>query len=140
MPIYWKHDFELGHELIDKQHMRMVSLYNTLEETFYVQKNPIAVQSVFENLRDYIQYHMNMEEIIKNNIGIIEAENHYISHQILLRKIQKCYSRKTLSDEKFFKEVLEYFQGCLIDHLYLEKQNGFIHKSSGYGNSENYRI
>lgn len=78
--VKWPSVFDIGIPEIDKQHKRLVELINL---AFYNIKNnssKMDILVIFNELQDYVRFHLRYEESFMSQIGYPEFEDHKIFH------------------------------------------------------------
>lgn len=63
----WNENFDTGIEEIDEQHKNLVHILNRLAAHFANLSKPITLNTIFDELTDYADYHFTTEETIWND-------------------------------------------------------------------------
>ena len=115
--ITWKRRFDTGIKEIDKQHRKIVEILNKL---FSLKdgENPRQINSVFEDLRNYIVEHFRAEEAYMETHGYAGLEQQKREHGAFIDKL--CdYQKKFLKHDSFttinvFNFVWDWFSGHIL--------------------------
>lgn len=111
----WSQNFETGIELIDNQHKELVSILNQLANTI-VNDDEVEVDSVFEKLSAYTEYHFSEEEKIWSKYFPDGSwiDSHRSSHASFLPKAMQI---KEKASDRPWQEVTEQIIQFLIRWL-----------------------
>ncbi|MDH4200599.1 MAG: bacteriohemerythrin [Spirochaetia bacterium] len=120
MYLEWKSSYELGIDKVDKQHMRLVALINRLDESHRDDKGRDTVETVFQGLMDYCNYHFVVEEMVMKNHGYREYDNHKIKHGLFIEKIKTYKSEYLKGDITSLLKTIDYLNSWLIEHIMVE--------------------
>lgn len=75
----WNNNLEIGIELIDEQHKKLVQILNRLAAHLANRSHSVALNAIFDELADYADYHFESEEKIwRDCFG--EADNCLAQH------------------------------------------------------------
>lgn len=81
MVIEWREEWELKHDIIDKQHMKLVSIINKISyET-------VPIQEIVEELIEYAAVHFSDEESLMIRYGYPEFQKHQKEHRLFKESI-----------------------------------------------------
>ncbi|TLS65643.1 bacteriohemerythrin [Mariprofundus erugo] len=116
----WDTNFETGIEHIDKQHKRLVDILNRLAAHLANRSHPSTLNSYFDELADYADYHFQSEEqvwekYLPNDIWLTEhQESHgsFIEHVVALRQEE---GEKPLDD--VLQDIITYLSKWLAYHI-----------------------
>lgn len=114
----WNKNLELGIEIIDEQHKKLVSLLNQLAIHISVGTSHLELDNLFKELTDYADYHFKTEEAIweknlKNDISVV---NHHDDHSSFVEKIMIIYN-KSSSNANVIEELLKFLITWLALHI-----------------------
>lgn len=112
----WDENFNTGLELIDRQHQKLVKIINELAEKLAFSSQKIDLDTIFNDLIEYTNYHFDSEEAIWHKYlkGHETEERHKKNHTEFMEKV------KTLIDqqhEKSVQEITEHTLGFLVEWL-----------------------
>lgn len=119
--IKWSNEFEIGINVIDAQHRRIVSYINTLADVEgKVDRQAIAV--VIDALVDYTYSHFAFEEALMEEADYEYLSVHQQTHDAFTRRISDLHQR--FKDGKdVSSELGELLQTWLIDHIQSDDQS-----------------
>ena len=89
--IQWLGEYNIGLELIDTQHQKLVEILNNLNE-IKKEKNIESLIRVFHDLICYSRIHFFDEEEIMKKINYPKYEEHKLEHKFFIDKLES-YSR-----------------------------------------------
>lgn len=84
----WRPAFEVGHEVIDRQHRRLFAIGNELINAIILRKPKDDIELTLDDLVNDIAEHFRTEEEILLALGRVVPELHLLSHQRLLAEIR----------------------------------------------------
>nr|WP_319555599.1 GGDEF domain-containing protein [uncultured Vibrio sp.] len=125
----WSHNFDTGIELIDSQHKELVSILNQLANTI-VYDNKVEVDSVFEKLAAYAEYHFSEEERIWKEY-FLEGnwlDSHQETHASFLPKIMEIKKNAShLTWQETTEQIVQFLIRWLAFHiLHDDKRMSFV--------------
>lgn len=84
----WRPAFEVGHEVIDRQHRRLFTIGNELINAIILRKPKDDIELTLDDLVNDIAEHFRTEEEILLALGRVVPELHLLTHQRLLAEIR----------------------------------------------------
>ncbi|MDJ0654469.1 MAG: bacteriohemerythrin [Xanthomonadales bacterium] len=115
----WSAEFELGIDVIDAQHRRIVDYINELCEVEDSAGDREVVSRVLHNLVDYTVSHFAFEEALLEEVDYATLAPHQRTHQSFIRRIDDLKSRFE-QGEWVVAELGGLLQTWLIDHIQSE--------------------
>ena len=117
--IEWSPVFELGLQLIDEQHRRLVDLTNKFGGL--LSKNEVdrpALEEVFVELLGYTEYHFREEEELMAKMGVDprHVELHEQQHRTFLNDVA-AFHREMPRDGDNARALFEYLMNWLVYHI-----------------------
>jgi hemerythrin len=114
---------------IDKQHQRLITLINQLDDAIHVGNDHDVLGAVLEELLDYTRTHFRYEENLLKTNGYPELEAHKAEHDSLTEKVvflgdyfKRGENLNTVQIMQFLKIWLEeHIMG--VDRTYAEYLN-----------------
>lgn len=91
--VMWHPSFEVGHELIDRQHRRLFSLGNQLINALMSRQSKGDIELMLSELVNEISEHFRSEEEIMASFDNPLSEEHKGIHSSLLVQITELHSR-----------------------------------------------
>jgi len=116
----WNKNFELGIDVIDEQHEKLVSLINKLANKLAAQSSEVQIHKVLNELVDYTIYHFTTEEAIWNQClsGDAMMLEHINTHQDFVDEINTVKKNmQNVSESNVSEKVLSYLTHWLVFHI-----------------------
>lgn len=118
--IQWQDSYKIGHDIIDKQHRKLVSMIADLQTAILEDKADEATSKTLKELVDYTQYHFRDEEKLMFEMGFADLEHHKYLHRQMLEQVIQI-----LTDIKSGKpfdapDLVTYLTHWLTDHIVAE--------------------
>ena len=120
-PIQWSQEFEIGINVIDAQHRRIVDYINELAEVDGQSSRP-AVAGVIDALLDYTYSHFAFEEALMEEAEYEFVAVHKNTHQAFTQRIDDLHQRFRDGDE-VAAELGELLKTWLIEHIQADDQS-----------------
>ena len=116
----WSEQLETHVQTIDEQHRVLVKLLNQLASYLTVETKKIQLETVFNELVDYAQYHFKTEEAIWQ--PCFEGDNwlqeHKKSHDSFLSQITSLqHQRASITIEEAVEDVVKFLISWLAYHI-----------------------
>ena len=115
--ITWGPKLEIGIEIIDGQHKRLVNLINKLDEAT---KEGRAVETVGETLKgliDYTHTHFTTEQELLKEHNYEDYKLHCREHRIFTDQIEIYRDRLDAGSLRISDDVMGYMRGWLLTHI-----------------------
>lgn len=119
MKIIWSAQYELGIEVIDNQHKRIVDYINALYDLELQGANKAATEDIFYNLIDYTYSHFEFEQALLNQAHYQEASLHQISHKTFCHQIDTLKNRFD-HGENVAAQLGSMLRNWLLQHILTE--------------------
>ena len=119
----WDDNFNTGIEKIDKQHKKLVNIINDLATQFTYSAEKINLNTIFDELLDYTDYHFNTEETIWNKYlaNTKSEKKHKIIHAKFIDTVKGLIdSQKEKSHYEVAKNTLGILVHWLVEHILVE--------------------
>ena len=119
-------------EEMDKQHMRLVELLNSVYELLKEGKKEEALELFKREILSYTEYHLSEEEKFMEKIGYPELDDHRKVHDMFRREICNLAPYIGKGDPKAFREALAHAWGWIYTHIAkTDKKYGIYAKEKG---------
>ena len=115
MPIRWTSELEIGINVIDSQHKRIVEYINKLEHA-QVNLNRAEVGEVLDELVDYTLSHFAFEEGLMEEAGYPFLKPHKRVHALFTRRVSD-YVQRFKMGENVTQELLHTLTAWLVNHI-----------------------
>ena len=137
MVVYWKKEWELGNELVDTQHKKLISIINKASE------KRVSIQDIVEELIEYAARHFADEEALMQKLGYEEGlEEHRREHNLfresLLDMSFDLIKAKDILEINTKALLLEKFCFLWFNNHFLETDKKFIDFINGGGANNKY--
>ena len=116
----WNKNFEVGVQLIDEQHQKLVELLNVLAGHLAHQSDAPTLNNVFNELAEYAIYHFQAEERIWHAYFPEDAweTKHKNDHRRFLATVTKIMAEKTSRPlDQVIEEILTFLTQWLAFHI-----------------------
>lgn len=85
--ILWSDTYCTGNTEIDRDHQRLVALFNTFSSAMNAGEGEALIESVLEDLADYVRYHFAREEALMVETGYPGYAAHKKMHDIFSAQV-----------------------------------------------------
>ena len=113
--IEWSSNLDIGIEVIDNQHKRIVEYINKLDDT-RGNHNMKEVGAVLDELVDYTLSHFTFEESLMEESGYPFVNAHKRVHQLFVKRVGE-YMQRFKMGEDITDELLNTLRAWLINHI-----------------------
>lgn len=111
----WTSELEIGIEVIDNQHRRIVDYINDLHDAS-ITKNREQIGHVIEQLIEYTLSHFAFEEELQEQAGYPFVKAHQKVHQLFARRVGEFQQRFELGED-VSEPLLTLLRTWLINHI-----------------------
>lgn len=114
----WRTEYEVGIEVLDTEHKRLVTIVNTLYHNMIPGMSDSCFTGMIQSLIDIAGLHFRHEEELWTDTGYPEADAHHRHHVELLRMIESY--RDVIADRKDPEQSLEnmrFLRAWVMDHI-----------------------
>lgn len=113
----WTDVLAIGLPAIDKQHTRLFAISNDLLNAIAQDEGKSALKEIFDQLKDYTQYHFKAEEAYMEKIGYPELSSHAAEHALLLVRVNTLW-RLLQNGELISPEGVSLFiNDWIVEHI-----------------------
>lgn len=114
----WTDDLNLGIDIIDSQHQRIVDYINEINVAIF-HEDVAMIFDVMERLKDYTMDHFAFEEQLMNQAGYVLLEAHQKVHRRFEDKISKLEESLVSGQDPFgvARRVRTSLMAWLIQHI-----------------------
>ncbi|MGM0376761.1 MAG: bacteriohemerythrin [Bacteroidota bacterium] len=117
MIIKWTEDLSVGHETLDKEHQKWISLLNDFYQGLMDGKSKDKLTVLVEGMLDYTKYHFANEEQYMKSIGYPDFDAHKEKHDFYIEKINEFYEKIKKDELILSLEVTNFLKTWLINHI-----------------------
>jgi hemerythrin len=116
MKIVWSSRYELGIEVIDNQHKRIVEYINLIHDLSESDTSKGTLDEVLHSLVDYTYSHFAFEEALMEEAGYPDIAEHQLTHQTFSRQIETLRQRFD-QGEQVASDLAQMLQHWLLNHI-----------------------
>lgn len=115
--IEWKKTYELGIQLIDDQHKKLVSIINDVFDAQKAGTGKEIIHNALKELVEYTEYHFNAEEdmLRQHKYGAIEC--HIEEHNSFAEQIQSFLNDSKSGNLVLSLKTIDYLKDWTINHI-----------------------
>ena len=118
--IEWNRKFDLGIDIIDRQHRTIADCYNRLADAGQTSDRR-AVERIIEGLIQYTVYHFDFEEAVLEQAGYRHLRAHQRIHGLFIRHLFD-FAERYQEGEEVTAELGEMLKTWLFKHI--EQEDG----------------
>jgi hemerythrin-like metal-binding protein len=115
--ITWGPKLEIGIEIIDSQHRRLVDLINELDEAIEGGRAGDVVGNTLQGLIDYTHTHFRTEQELLKKHDYEDFALHCREHRIFTDQIEIYQDRLNAGSLNLSGNVMSYMRGWLLTHI-----------------------
>jgi hemerythrin len=115
--INWTNDFSIGNIDIDRDHKKLLDIYNDLVDLIESNKNNEEFAEILSKMTDYTLNHFGKEETYMQKFGYPKFTEHRQYHSNFIEKVA-IYNFNLLSSNPLDpKEIIKFLVRWLIEHI-----------------------
>jgi len=121
--IDWNDSFSVHHEQIDKQHRKLIDLFNDLHETLLhgtIEESTEVRKQTLNSLVEYIDYHFSFEEEYLKEMGYAELNRHSQIHKNFSNKVITLQQDIISGNMVFTSSLIKLLRNWIVDHILKE--------------------
>ncbi|BHH84188.1 bacteriohemerythrin [Desulforhopalus sp. 52FAK] len=121
--IDWNDSFSVHHKEIDRQHKKLIDLYNELHETLLhgtIEESTEKRQQTLNSLVEYIDYHFSFEEEYLEELNYALLEKHCQSHKNFSSKVKTLQQDILSGNMVFTSSLIKLLRNWIVDHILKE--------------------
>ena len=115
--IEWNNKFSVQMKSIDKQHMRLIDLLNTLFKAMKDDKEFDILEDLINKLIDYTKYHFSTEETYFRKFNFELIEEHNKEHSIFINKLAEFKKDFNSKEQNIPSDILLFLRYWINDHI-----------------------
>lgn len=115
--ISWKRSFNLGIQVIDDQHKKLIDIINELYEAQKLGTSQLIINEVISKLEEYTKYHFDMEEEMQHANKYPEISNHKKEHQEFIDKLTLLKRDARNNNLLLSLKTVDYLKDWTINHI-----------------------
>lgn len=115
--IVWNQAFSIGNLHIDKEHARIIEIYNEMAENSKNGLDRRKFAEVLSAMFDYSLHHFRNEEAYMKLINYPDIEGHIAKHKAYILHVSKLNAGFMTSDPPEPKSVLSFLNDWWFNHI-----------------------
>jgi hemerythrin-like metal-binding protein len=115
--ILWNELYNIGIQIIDVQHKKLVDILNELYESFVDQTSGQKLNKILDELKDYTVYHFGVEEDLFIKFGYPHSESHLEEHQGFVKRIEEFNLELKEGKTKLTFQLMNFLKNWLLTHI-----------------------
>jgi hemerythrin len=142
--IFWTDQLNVGIDVIDNQHRRIVDYINLLEEAVHGDHSREDIAQLINDLVDYTISHFSFEESLQEEAAYPFIKAHQKVHSLFTRRVGE-YTERFEKGEDVSKNLHSMLVTWLLNHIkhddadygdavriYLSQQHDYVAKKKGF--------
>ena len=113
--VEWNESLELGVDIIDRQHRRLISIINETERAGRGENDSMSTAQLLNELLDYIVEHFSTEEELMRRYKYADYDNHKSVHDDVAKRLFD-WNTNTGSETESAKALLRYLGHWIEKH------------------------
>lgn len=122
MKIVWTSEYEIGIDVIDQQHRRIVDYINDVHAVLEHEAEPETVSDILLNLVDYTLSHFAFEEALMEEADYPDLTLHQMTHKTFEQQLDALTGRFQ-AGEMVADELADMLQDWLLKHIVTDDQS-----------------
>ncbi len=119
--IVWKDSrFSIGVDEIDRQHMRLIQIYNSLYDSHKNGDTFQAMREAIISIVDYARTHFQSEEQLMDEAGYPGLDDHRRLHKAFIKDISDILKRLKQGREVSIFKLLAFLREWVTTHIHEE--------------------
>lgn len=115
--ILWDTAYNIGNDVIDKQHRELIEYYNAAHEQMLSNKDTSNLgNDALIRMVDYCRYHFDAEEAYMEKIGFANLGEHKKIHGAFYSKMHG-FLEMDQEERMLTSQILKIFENWIIDHI-----------------------
>ncbi len=117
--LVWKSDYEVGYQVIDDQHKKLVELAGDLYDatTGSPDNYKASLDAVLKGLTDYTVYHFSTEEGFMDKLSYPDAASHKGAHKEFIAELESQAKNLDSGSIEDGVKFYEYIGSWLLNHI-----------------------
>lgn len=115
--IKWNDKYCVGIDQIDKQHLKLMFLLNTLYDAMLAGEEKDKLEPILTELVEYTKYHFKFEEEIFEQFSYKDKTPHIIEHNVLKEKVMDFSSKIKDGQGVITQDILKFLKAWINNHI-----------------------
>ena len=130
----WDKKYDVGVKLFDEQHKQLLTVLNDIYKAMHNKDDKLALAQIINNLRQYAQEHLSVEEACLLENSYPEYEEHVKQHKIFKEKLAGFC--EDFNSDKFLLhfELAVFLKNWIVNHIMMvdRKYTDFLNSKGIY--------
>ncbi len=115
--INWSDVYVIGHDIIDKQHEKLVNIINKLYDAFLQGNANDIVGEVLQEMLDYTKEHFVYEEEVLRKMSYPKLKEHIKIHEGFVEKVKGYLVSYEKGKSLLSYEIMNVLRKWLMEHI-----------------------
>ena len=115
--IEWKEEYSVGNASVDQEHKLLITQVNKLYEQLKLPLDTGTIESMLTDIQVDISTHFALEELLMQEAGFVEFEDHKQDHDCLLDQIDDMIFHLAEDKETGRELLINRLSDWFINHL-----------------------
>lgn len=115
--ITWHDSFSVNNVVIDNQHKKLIDIINRFYDTVMSNKDRAVISEIFEELKNYTNYHFKAEESMLEKVNYLYLQDHKVQHQGFVDKLNDLEQKFMLKKLTVNFEMMGFLRTWLVEHI-----------------------
>ena len=121
MPLLkWKPEYTVHETELDRQHILLFELLNTVYENVINSSEADCIKSVVNDLSEYLKYHFATEEQLMEDNGYQGIDAHIAEHRVFAQTIEAFKTNHHDNNLDAAKELIVVLGNWVLHHILIE--------------------
>ena len=118
MPLmYWYKRYSINNEEIDKQHKKLIDIFNRLYDICVGKDKTYTLGTVIDELVSYSDYHFKAEEQYMRSIDYREIDKQILEHKYFIQKVSELNYENIKGDIGNCHELILFLSKWILHHV-----------------------
>ena len=113
----WTENMDVGYNIINDQHKKLIDLINQLHDAMKEGKSKEVMSNILEELKNYTGYHFKTEEDMFEKFNYEETNDHKTEHQLFVVKVEDFINKYSNGDTTVSMDIMTFLKDWLINHI-----------------------
>lgn len=115
--VIWDDSYNIGHEIIDSQHLSLVQLTNCLHVMIFKGNDPQFFKKALQEVLDYADYHFKQEEEYMQKLNFRNLEEHKEEHVRFREQLHLQAEKIKFEDCISLLDFADFLKTWLLQHI-----------------------
>lgn len=115
--IEWNESYSVNVAEIDRQHRRLIAIYNRLHDAMARGRGNDFIERIFDELVEYTETHFKDEEQYFQKISYADTNSHIMEHQSFVNRLAELQDKYHAGKAFLTIETLAFIRNWLKEHI-----------------------